>query len=323
MTEKRPLVSVIIPVYNVEEYLRKCLESVLRQSYDNLEIIIIDDGSTDKSPEICDEYASRDNRMKVIHKDNAGVSTARNTGLLHMQGRFLAFVDSDDEVYPDYIAAMVDAMQSSNTELVISNMEYIYESQHRKKVTHPRELSGRWAEDYVKIGKWLPNTWGKLYVAALVKQDNICFKESLSVGEDEEFNLRYYCHVNKYIFINTALYKYYIRKRKSLTTTGRNKAWVEDIPERINLQKNVMKQCNIKHSGKIMFRMILGFTVNIGCDESQKQYRRRMRILTDMINQYDVPDIELKKELWITFMKHGWYMPLYLFIKLRTGIRRL
>lgn len=112
------LVSIIIPVYNVEKYLAECIESVIRQTYTNLEILLIDDGSLDNSGKICDEYAQKDERIKVIHKENGGVSSARNVGLDMAKGEYIAFVDSDDLVEKEYIAAMYENMQENNSDLV-------------------------------------------------------------------------------------------------------------------------------------------------------------------------------------------------------------
>ena len=109
--QSNPLVSVIIPVYNVEKYLRRCLDSVLAQTYTNFEAILVDDGSTDDSGAICDEYAARDNRFVVIHKQNEGVSIARLTAFEHSKGEFITFIDSDDSINFNYI----DHLQSQIT----------------------------------------------------------------------------------------------------------------------------------------------------------------------------------------------------------------
>ena len=104
------LISVIIPVYNVELYLRRCIDSVIKQTYKNLEIILVDDGSTDKSGEICDEYASLDNRISVIHKENGGLSSARNAGLKNAHGEYFGFVDSDDAIVEDMYEYLYDIL---------------------------------------------------------------------------------------------------------------------------------------------------------------------------------------------------------------------
>ena len=115
------LVSVIIPVYNVESYLEEALDSVLNQSYDNLEIIIIDDGSTDSSGQICDNYEKKDERVYVIHQEHRGLSAARNTGLDIMTGEAVAFLDSDDAFNQDFIKVLADIMEKENVDVVVCN----------------------------------------------------------------------------------------------------------------------------------------------------------------------------------------------------------
>ena len=105
-----PLISFIIPVYNVEKYLAQCIESVLVQSHDNIEIILVDDGSTDKSGEICDNFSKTDNRVRVIHQENRGASAARNAGLGIAKGNYIAFIDSDDYVSPSMAEKLLDAI---------------------------------------------------------------------------------------------------------------------------------------------------------------------------------------------------------------------
>ena len=111
-------ISVIVPVYNVEEYLARCVDSVLAQTYENLEVILVDDGATDTSGAICDAYATKDSRVKVIHKENGGLSSARNTGLEAATGECIAFVDSDDWIEPDAYAHLLDLMEKYQVELV-------------------------------------------------------------------------------------------------------------------------------------------------------------------------------------------------------------
>ena len=116
-----PLVSVIVPVYNVEKYLRKCIDSIVAQTYTNLEIVLVDDGSTDESPIICDEYLKKDNRVKVIHQENYGVAKARNVGLNNATGRYIAFVDSDDCVVNKYIECLYNGLCIHNADISIAS----------------------------------------------------------------------------------------------------------------------------------------------------------------------------------------------------------
>ena len=116
-----PLISVIVPVYNVEKYLKKCIQSIINQTYKNLEIILVDDGSSDNSGKICDEFAQKDNRIKVIHKTNGGLSDARNAGLDVMSGEWVSFVDSDDFVSPYYIENLHYLVNKYDVDMAITS----------------------------------------------------------------------------------------------------------------------------------------------------------------------------------------------------------
>ena len=126
---KEPLVSIIIPVYNVEQYLSECMESVLKQTYTNLEILLVDDGSTDSSPKICDKYASQDFRVKVIHKKNGGPMSACLMGIREAAGEYLAFMDSDDWIDLSMIEELVKETNGSDREIICSN--YVIEKKNK------------------------------------------------------------------------------------------------------------------------------------------------------------------------------------------------
>lgn len=117
---ERDLISVIIPVYNVEKYLKNCLDSVINQTYKNIEIILVDDGSTDDCPNICDEYALKDTKIKVIHKQNGGLSDARNVGIEQARGKYITFIDSDDDVETEYVEYLYNLLITNNTKMSIA-----------------------------------------------------------------------------------------------------------------------------------------------------------------------------------------------------------
>lgn len=140
MIKNNELISVIIPVYNVEKYINKCLDSVENQTYSNIEIILIDDGSQDNSGTICNEYAKRDSRIRVIHKKNEGVAVARNHGLKESKGSFITFVDSDDIVEDDYIEYLYNLLTKNNVDIACCNFEYIYEQEENHKGIEHKEI---------------------------------------------------------------------------------------------------------------------------------------------------------------------------------------
>ena len=166
-----PLISVIIPVYNVEKYLRKCVESVIAQTYTNLEIMLVDDGSPDRCPEICDELAQQDCRIRVMHKENGGLASARNAALDNVNGDLISFVDSDDWCEPRMFECMLDAFIRTNTSIVLCGVFLEWNFGRKTKIwnfseelkTVPRELALRWFFNG-KITSWACN---KLYDRAL------------------------------------------------------------------------------------------------------------------------------------------------------------
>ena len=135
--KNKPLISVVVPVYKVEKYLKKCVESILVQSYTNLEIILVDDGSPDNCGKLCDEFSKMDSRICVIHKQNGGLSSARNAGIDIAQGEYIGFIDSDDTIEPYMYEKLYDAIHNDKTKLAVCAVNYVYESGEvlRKKST--------------------------------------------------------------------------------------------------------------------------------------------------------------------------------------------
>ncbi len=154
--EQNILVSVIVPVYNVEEYLSRCVESILTQTYHNLEVILVDDGATDSSGRICDEYAGLDSRVRVIHKENGGLSSARNAGIDIAKGDWLEFVDSDDWLEPDAVESMLSLALAQGTELVVGGRWDVNAKTGEKKIgLCPKEREVIPAEELVsRIFRW-------------------------------------------------------------------------------------------------------------------------------------------------------------------------
>jgi glycosyltransferase involved in cell wall biosynthesis len=212
------LVSVIIPVYNVEKYLRRCIESVLAQSYTNFEIILIDDGSTDSSGQICDEYAMINNRIKVYHKGNAGVSSARNLGLRYAEGKWIVFVDSDDYVKKDYILHLIQD-SSDDIDLVIS-----YAIIDRYGIVEVEQYSLANIDDcnfdilflQYKI-YWHTSPWGKLFRKDIIDILGLTFCEGMHISEDLVFLYTYLTKCHQIKITGKSDYYYFATQEMSLT----------------------------------------------------------------------------------------------------------
>ena len=170
-----PTISVIVPVYNTEQYLHRCIDSVLAQTYKDFELLLIDDGSTDSSGAICDEYAARDSRVKVFHKENGGVSSARRIGVEQSHGEFIYFVDSDDAILPDTLEMMCNYM-TNGVDVVV------FDSKHNGECS-----SVEYAELLLNYKDWV--VWGKLYKRIHFDDSVFEIPDFIRVGEDFLINL--------------------------------------------------------------------------------------------------------------------------------------
>lgn len=216
-----PLVSVIVPVYNVYPYLHEAIDSVINQTYTNLEIILIDDGSTDGSGEICDEYAERDSRIRVIHQDNKGLSAARNIGLDSMNGEILAFLDPDDAFHYSFIEKSLAVMINEDADMVLCKYDIQYTTNHLKtmpsKMIQPLIAPGVYKRNDVLSSlvncKINVSVWNKLYRREL--WNSIRFHEG-HVCEDNEVAFRISSLCEKVFVLSDVLYIH--RKRPGSIT---------------------------------------------------------------------------------------------------------
>ncbi len=222
--EKKPEISVIVPVYNVSPYLSRCVESILAQTFPSFELILVDDGSTDGSAVLADEWPGRDERIRVFHQANAGVSVARNLGLEKAKGRFICFVDADDWVYPSYLEALYAALPEGEAEaegLVIEGF---------REVTPQGEAAGEgisladrhWhKDDFAALFRRealsrLGYSCSKLYVRSLLDRCGIRFTEGIHCCEDLLFMLEYLLHAD-YVVFGSARHYVYVKYPSSLS----------------------------------------------------------------------------------------------------------
>lgn len=214
-----PKISIIVPIYNVEKYLQKCVDSILCQTYKNLEIILVNDGSPDNCPAICDEYAKKDKRIKVIHKQNGGVSSARNAGLDVATGKYVQFVDSDDWVEPEYSKTMINLIEENNCDLGICG--YIKKRQNRtieQYATHQSfEVNIQNIKSLFKLHcqELLISPVNKIYKIELLK--GLRFNKDVSLSEDAIFNYAYLTKCTDICVTNALLYTYFNNNQSSLT----------------------------------------------------------------------------------------------------------
>lgn len=223
-----PLVSIIIPIYNAEGYLDKCIDSIINQTYTNLEIILIDDGSTDDSGRICEEYSLKDKRIKVIHKENSGVSAARNDGIISAAGGYICFIDSDDFVELNLIKAAVLSAVEINSDVVVWGYTKVYADNNDrilKSVIYVPEkiccsidkissLSCKVNDEF--LGN-LGYVWNKLYRLEIIKKYHILFEENICQYEDLLFNIQVLTNIKIINFIDESYNHYMQRPRITLS----------------------------------------------------------------------------------------------------------
>lgn len=227
------LISVIVPVYNMEQYLERCVQSLCKQTYSELEIILVDDGSTDASPQMCDEYAREDERIKVIHKENGGLSDARNAGLAIATGAYIGFVDSDDWIEADMYEKMYYACVEQQAPLAICRYAQIYQDRivragnQRMTVFSKEELLRVYIcghDDYVIYN----SVWSKLFRRDLV--DQMLFPVGRN-SEDIMYTTKAFCKADKAVYIDACFYNYMLDRQDSIMNVkAEERMFRDEIP---------------------------------------------------------------------------------------------
>lgn len=195
----KQMISVIVPVYNTEKYLDRCIQSILAQTYTNFELLLIDDGSTDSSGAICEKYAESDSRIRVFHKENGGVSSARNMGLDNAKGEWVTFIDSDDTIKEDFLKNLLPKQ----------NEDFVMDSSDERSASLPDgSYVGKEMIKVVLSGWQILCPWGKMFKKSIVSKNKIRFDESGCLGEDTLFNLRYLVYADSLRTMTRSYYNY-------------------------------------------------------------------------------------------------------------------
>lgn len=209
------LVSILLPVYNVEKFLEKCIVSILNQTYTNFELILVNDGSTDSSLEICRRMEKQDSRIRVVDKPNGGLSSARNAGLEAAQGEYILFLDSDDWIEPDMLECLYSLMTEHHADLSVCNFyaelpngeERRCETLHLKEEPYVTDHISEVIEILEKAIKF-PYSWNRLYRMSIIRAYGIRFEEFFVTGQDLDFNLKYVQHAGTCVLTDKPYYHY-------------------------------------------------------------------------------------------------------------------
>jgi len=326
------LISVIVPVYNVEKYLRKCIDSILQQTYTNLEIILVDDGSPDNCGRICDEYAQSDSRVKVIHKQNGGLSDARNAGIDIAEGDYINFVDSDDYIAPNMLKHLMDKIKQYDADISLCtiigvNENYAIRGNIQDFLEKDTLLSNIESMELTFIDKSnsFVSACAKIYKAWLLKQTGIRFPEG-RLYEDMFTTYKLFFHAKRVVLSNREMY-FCLKRTGSITLQGFSEGQLDMITacsQAIDFVKNydlpLEKQVHaqlILASANVFHRIL--------CEQNWREWTKNMPeirqyIFSTVPKPFSNPYLPARQRINLAFLKIGlWcYIPLYrmwLFLK--------
>ncbi|HAD55244.1 MAG TPA: glycosyl transferase family 2 [Lachnospiraceae bacterium] len=238
----RPMVSIIVPIYNAENYLRRCVDSILNQEYTDFELLLVNDGSTDASGDICEEYGDQDPRVIVIQKENTGVSDSRNRALDRARGKYLQFLDSDDWITPDATRLFVRAAEEYGCDMVISDFYRVVGERLSPKgdieeegVLTREEFAAHMMENPADF--YYGVLWNKLYRRDIVEEHNLRMDTDINWCEDFMFNLEYIRYAKVFYALHAPIY-YYVKRKGSLASQGIN------ISKTVKMKLNVFEYYN-------------------------------------------------------------------------------
>lgn len=296
-SKKNSLISVIVPVYNVERYLPKCVETILHQTYKNLEIILVNDGSTDNSPFILHEYELKDPRIQVIHQNNMGLSGARNTGIQHAKGEYILFIDSDDYIKPEMAELLMANMLQYNSDISICGYYRVDEEgtiltedsgyqnlKDIKPVYQGKELFRK-----NLLGTLYNMAWNKLYKKALFVANNIQYPLGL-YHEDiaTTFKLFWYC--NKISILNTPCY-YWLVRESSISNTFRQKH-IEDYISILEINEHFLKEHFMARDYTFLFKKRCHHIMSVVLSKIYK-HEQKNELLVHLNNEIKSADVDM------------------------------
>ena len=342
------LISIIIPVYNVAEFVRQCLDSVINQTYTELEIIIVNDGSTDDSLQICQEYQLIDNRIQIINQQNAGLSAARNTGIDASNGDFILFVDSDDWIELETCELLIEKLKQTNADVVLFSYfkqftnyreeKFIFNSDlildvNKSKNVH-RRIIGLYEEELAKPenADSIVTAWGKLYRAEIMKSHKIYFTDCKLIGtEDMLFNVYYFLHVKSIVNIHRCLYHYRKNNQSSLTSSYKPRLFEQWSVLYGMVEEYIEKeQLDSEFEDALKNRISLGI-IGLGINELYaktsllEKYSKLKKILSSERYRKAVMALQLKYfpvhwKLFFFFSKYNMPIPLMMML---LGIKKI
>jgi len=320
-----PLISVIVPIYNVEKYLNRCVDSLINQTYNRLEIILVDDGSPDNCPAICDNYEKKDSRIRVIHKKNGGLSDARNAGMRVAAGEYIGFIDSDDYVSADFFETLLNTMLKENSDIVECSVVKFYED--NKFDNYKDDMAVKTCSaveslsELISEGHFHRHVWNKLYKTRLVHDVPYAVGK---LNEDEFWTYRIFGKAEKVTRINKTMY-YYFQRKGSIMGESYSLRRLDALEGKLNRQKYIDKSypelsclAKVDLYGSCMFAYQSALKYMSGKDKKAACKKIRAYKKQCNISLSDIKTINNSSKKYFYFAK----LSFYLCCKLRavTGI---
>ena len=310
--------SIIVPVYKVEKYLRRCVRSLMAQSCEDYEIILVDDGSPDNCPKICDELASSADNIRVIHQANGGLSSARNAGLAIAGGDYIGFVDSDDAAAPDMFAVMLTAAKASKADIVMCDYIRILQTGEHRLVTtflhpglyekadiikylYPSLIMG----ENLEYGPLL-SVWHCLYNREFLKRYHLTFARDVPWSEDNLFSAMAGYHAKRFFYLKSMGLYYYFQNPGTITTSRRPGAW--NVYKRMNryLENYFSFRSDYDFRRQLQLHLLYYACHVIRMERHETCIRSILKDLhqTHLFDHFRMPDVSLKLKIQLWLMKH-------------------
>lgn len=341
--EKNIKISIIVPVYNTRKFLEKCIDSVIKQDFKNYELILINDGSTDGSLEICKKFANKYDFIKSVSQDNGGVSKARNTGLSLAEGKYVIFLDADDSIEINSLRTLFLEAEKNDSDMVIGSYNKLRFSNKVGKVIRKNECVTReevW-NDMNKYEGYINTPWAKLYRLEIIKENKLLFQEGRSIGEDYKFNRQYLqCINSNIIIIDKVVYNYRMGGLASTVVYHKelNKLRKESLNEYIDYNKknNLIIYDINKRASKQIYECFQEHIVHLKAVDAASKIKETIEIYDSffeekyMCNYLSFKEMELlNKKLYVEFVnqfkekRFFWYIKKKSLIKVRVFLARL
>lgn len=336
-------VSIVIPVYNMERYLDKCMESVLAQTLSEIEIILVDDGSLDTSPSLCDAYAKKDSRIKVIHKENGGLTSAWKAGSLASTGEYIGYIDSDDFIEKEMFQVLYERAKKTDADIVCCGLRHIYEDEPERSWTEQmdfkkdslteKDLKEEFFAGLINDGSFLgrhlmPNRVTKLTRAELVKKKMDSCSDAVSIGEDFQFSLAMLLDAKRVEIVKDYFPYFYYMNGASMTMKHDR-----DYPEKIKIMcDNLCRIVNEKAESDLAFQIYNDFlclTVlhikAIVYKQKDKPYAEIKQEMKEVLKREEVQyamkshsmdKLSLSEKVFLFFMKKNMCLLLYLAVRI-------